>query len=970
MTSRSSTTTTTPTPTPTSSAARRHHDSAIEGRDIPLSAYRTNGPDDDDDDDLDPDSDAAVLRRWRRDTDDEDADTPYINPFRRLGELMSKAPLLLRSSPGFGTGSYGAAPVGASTETSDEDDVGAGKTRRKKQSGLRNAISAGTLISTRRRSSRTIQSSDDDDVPLERRASKGIPIPGTEQDDDSEEAVGDASATDEEDPPDNSAYAQVRASVSAEDNTSLSINTPRMWVLSLLFAVLGSSTNLFFSLRYPSVAITPVIALLLVHPLGLLWDRILKRRDDPGEEFIDGVRTSTNHEITQHTKGRLRRLRLWLGQGSWNEKEHSCVYISSNISFGFAFATDVIVEQTHFYNQKVSITYQVLLILSTQILGYTFAGLTRRFLVRPGGMIWPGTLMSAAMFTTLHKEENTIANGWKITRWKFFFIVWASSFAFYFLPGLLMPALSYFSVVTWFFPKNVVVANLFGVASGLGLFPVTFDWAQIAYIGSPLLTPFWAAMNVVGGLVIVMWVLAPIAYYKNLFFSSYMPILSSSVFDNTGNIYDVSKILTPDFLFDREAYHKYSRVYLPITYVLSYGLQFAALASLLSHTVCWHGKDIWVQWRRSLKEAGEESKTAYQPVNGSHNRLRRSDSNIDNIIGQDDVHNRLMRRYKDAPMTWYLVTFVSMTAVGMFVVEYYPVHLPWYGLLLALGICAVLFIPIGIVMAITNQHSSIYLICQLVCGAVFPGRPVANMVFVTYGYISSAQGIKFSADLKLGHYMKIPPRILFSVQMAATVVSSCTQILVLNWMFANVPRICTPDAVNGFVCPIARVHFNGSILWGVVGPQEFFGPNATYHALVWAFPIGAIAPIILWLYARNKKGNIVRKINLPVLFGSLSWIPPATGLNFSVWALVCYLFNYVIKRRAGKWWAKYTMTLSAALDSGLAFGLVVVFFGFVYPGWMEGFKWWGTEVYKRGCDWNACPYKVVPEGSHFGPDTW
>jgi OPT oligopeptide transporter protein len=50
----------------------------------------------------------------------------------------------------------------------------------------------------------------------------------------------------------------------------------------------------------------------------------------------------------------------------------------------------------------------------------------------------------------------------------------------------------------------------FGVASGLGLFPLTFDWAQIAYIGSPLLTPWWAAANVVGGLVIVMWIIAPI----------------------------------------------------------------------------------------------------------------------------------------------------------------------------------------------------------------------------------------------------------------------------------------------------------------------------------------------------------------------------------------------------------------------------------------------------------------------------
>lgn len=39
---------------------------------------------------------------------------------------------------------------------------------------------------------------------------------------------------------------------------------------------------------------------------------------------------------------------------------------------------------------------------------------------------------------------------------------------------------------------------------------MTFDWAQIAYIGSPLLTPWWAAANVVGGLVIVMWIVAPI----------------------------------------------------------------------------------------------------------------------------------------------------------------------------------------------------------------------------------------------------------------------------------------------------------------------------------------------------------------------------------------------------------------------------------------------------------------------------
>ncbi|KAI0110089.1 OPT-domain-containing protein [Daldinia grandis] len=938
-----------------------------------------------------------------------DSDHTRIHPSSSRGSrIMSKAPLLIRSSPGFGTGSYGAAPIhpDISDPDSDSEDLAPSRGRSSSEScrsrrrystdanrsvGFRASASS---LSRRRKSlseeigGSTVVGGLEGRFGISDTALTNDIAPDSKT---SSSAIGDedgsdnANEGDDLDPPDNSPYAQVRASVSPTDNTSLSINTPRMWTLSTLFSILGSSTNLFFSLRYPSVAITPVIALLLVHPLGLLWDYFLKRSDDPPEDFEAGVRidglTSPNGQTptTLRDRSRAGRLRLWLAQGSWNEKEHSCVYVSSNVSFGFAFATDVIVEQTQFYKQDVGIVYQLLLTLSTQILGYTFAGLARRFLVRPAGMIWPGTLMSAAMFATLHKEENKPANGWTISRWKFFFTVWISGFIFYFLPGLLMPALSYFNVITWFAPNNVVVANLFGVVSGLGLFPVTFDWAQIAYIGSPLLTPFWAAMNVIGGLVIVMWIIAPIAYYCNLFYSSYMPILSASVFDNTGKIYDVSKILTEDFYFDRAAYSNYSRVFLPITYVLSYGLQFAGLASLLTHTACWHGRDIYVQWKRSLQEVGDEDRPVYQPLesdinggttNGGQPSVTRTSSTFDDILSHEDVHNRLMRRYKDAPITWYLLTFISMTAIGIFVVEYYPIHLPWYGLLLALGICAVLFIPIGIVMAVTNQHSSIYLICQLICGVIFPGRPVANMVFVTYGYISSAQGIKFAADLKLGHYMKIPPRLLFSVQMVATIVSSVTQILVLNWMFRNVPGICTPSAINGFTCPIARVHFNGSILWGVVGPAEFFGPNATYRPLVWCFLIGAVAPIPLWLYGRNKKSSIVRKINLPVLFGSLSWIPPATGLNFSVWAVVCYIFNYLIKNRATAWWAKYTMTLSAALDSGLAFGIVIVFFGFIYPGWMEGFSWWGTDVYRQGCDWQACSYNTVPNGSHFGPDKW
>ena len=702
-------------------------------------------------------------------------------------------------------------------------------------------------------------------------------------------AEEDSETSDREDhgPPDNSLYPEVRASVPATDNTSLSISTPRMWTLSIIFALLGSASNLFFSLRYPSVTITPVVALILVHPIGHIWDLVFKRAEDPDDYFEDGYRSSKN------LSGSLsRRLRLWLGQGRWNEKEHACVYVSSNVSFGFAFATDVIVEQHKFYHQDVPILYQLLLTISTQIIGYAFAGMARRFLVRPPSMIWPGTLMSTAMFSTMHKRENRVANGWRVSRWRFFIYVWSGAMLWYFVPGLLMPALSYFNVLTWFAPDNVVLANLFGVSSGLGMFPLTFDWSQLAYIGSPLLTPWWAAVNVFSGLAIVMWVIAPILYYRNALFSAFMPIVSSSIFDNTGRIYDVQKILTPDFTFDEQKYRQYSPIYIPVTYMLSYAVQFASLTALITHTVCWYGKDIWMQTRDSFSSQKEKLEgSGYEPLrpsspadgaNGSRPRDGLAPEETENTrtsLRGRDVHNRLMERYEDVSIFWYVSTLVCMLAIAIFVVEHYPIHLPWYGLLLALGITTVMFIPIAIVMAITNQHSSLYLVGQLIAGYVFPGRPVANMVFTTYLYISSFQGVKFSSDLKLGHYMKIPPKILFSVQVVTTSISSVTQVGVLNWMFVNIEGICTPEAINGFNCPLARVHFNGSVLWGVVGPYRFFASDGLYHRMVWAFGIGIVAPPLVWLVARRFKKRWMWKINLPLVFGSLSWIPPAVGFR-------------------------------------------------------------------------------------------
>lgn len=123
------------------------------------------------------------------------------------------------------------------------------------------------------------------------------------------------------------------------------------------------------------------------------------------------------------------------------------------------------------------------------MLGYGLAGLSRDFLVTPAACIWPSNLVSTVLFRTLHGSENTVANGWHISRLRFFSYVFLGSFFYYFLPGFLFTALSTFTFICWAAPKNTVVNQVFGFNSGLGVSPLTFDWAMIAYNGSPLATP-------------------------------------------------------------------------------------------------------------------------------------------------------------------------------------------------------------------------------------------------------------------------------------------------------------------------------------------------------------------------------------------------------------------------------------------------------------------------------------------------
>lgn len=134
--------------------------------------------------------------------------------------------------------------------------------------------------------------------------------------------------------------------------------------------------------------------------------------------------------------------------------------------------------------------------------------------------------------------------------------------------------------------------------------------------------------------------------YTNTWDSQYMPCVlrvdaippaesrSASIssrysYDNTGQRYNVTRIVNPDSTFNEEAYRNYSPLYLSTTFAVTYGLSFASITATLTHAFLYFRKHIWKQARRSMSE-------------------------------EPDCHARLMMRYRQVPELWYLCLFCRL----------------------------------------------------------------------------------------------------------------------------------------------------------------------------------------------------------------------------------------------------------------------------------------------------------------------
>ncbi|KAG5373339.1 Sexual differentiation process protein [Yarrowia sp. C11] len=719
-----------------------------------------------------------------------------------------------------------------------------------------------------------------------------------------------------------SPYPEVRSVTDPDDDKDCTVETWRVWVLGTIWLAIATFVNEFFCVRLPAITLSAGVCQLLLYPCGRVLQYCLP---DWGFTF--------------------RGKRYTLNPGVWSQKEQLLATIMVACASAKPYISSNIITQAlpSFYNQEFAkgFGYQFVLGLVTQFMGFGLSGLLKRAAVYPVKAMWPSLLPTLAVNKALlapNRKENI--NGWTITRYTFFMIIFAFSFLFFWVPNYLMQFLQTFNWMTWIAPGNKDLAVVTGSIAGLGFNPIpTFDWNQAVANIAPITLPLYTSLIIYagtffGGLVILA------VYYSNNSWSAHIPINSNRLFDNKGKVYNVTRILT-NYRFDKEKYLNYSPPYYAAANLVLYSAFFSIYTS------------------KAIRY------------------IHRS-----NYHGRVDPYSRYMRKHKEVPDWWFYLILIIMFVLGVVLVEVWPVDTPVWSIVFVLGLVGAFIIPFTVLYAYTGASLSLNVLAELIMGYALPGSFQALNLVKALSVTIAQQAQNYTSDQKLTHYAHLPPRSIFWLQLWATLVNVFVALGVIQFQL-GLDRLCEADNKLKFSCPSQTTFFTASVAWGVIGPKKMFDK---YPVMKWMFLFGAgcglffyvlqvLVPMLMIKYWSQHSDRIhyYRQKFLyfnPLLFiaGMLQWAPQ--NLTYQTGGVyIAILFNGYLKSRYLSWWRKYAYVFEAAMDTGIALSSIIIFFSVSYHP--KDLDWWGNNVSGAGMDGGTIklpPHVPVPEDpGYFGP---
>ncbi|KAI8610193.1 OPT oligopeptide transporter protein-domain-containing protein [Chytriomyces sp. MP71] len=586
--------------------------------------------------------------------------------------------------------------------------------------------------------------------------------------------------------------------------------------------------------------------------------------------------------------------------GPFSVKEHVLIFIITH-SCSVPYGMENVVSQTMptlMGNTNITFLAALAFVFVTQFTGFGFAGLCRRFLVKPTGMLWPGNVSILAIFISFHGSSESPSAPYQTSKRAAFWYSFLGMFIYTHVPELLLPGLQTISICSAA-SYNSLSSGMMGTwnaiastTNGVGVFGLTLDWY---YVQSIITTPFWALACSRLGNVVVAWFVVVLLFTSDHGLNPVLNSLHLYTGNSNSTTHKLGARVNPTFFYDATknfnlnttAYNDVQPLHITPYFAVQYGASFLTISSVLSHVLLWYGPAVLNQLKAALR----------QDNNAEH-----------------DIHNSLMKAYYDPPDWVFLVFSGIMVALTFLTCLLTDFSIPWWGVLLNVVLTGILIIPIGIIAGISGITIGISVLAEFLMGAIIPGETVAVMAFKSLALNNLNQGLTLVMGLKLGHYLHVPPLAVISAQFLGTLINVVGATAVTWWMMFS-----SGDLLNAHHGSWQYIAYQGfyadGAIWGAIGPVRFFGIGSIYEKLMWCFLIGFLCPFGPWLCNRYfYKSSYWKYVNFPVIFA----FGGVGGYQNSVVVplLVSFVFQVLLFRYAKRWYQNFAFVMASGFDVG------------------------------------------------------
>ncbi|KAH6722867.1 putative oligopeptide transporter [Leptodontidium sp. MPI-SDFR-AT-0119] len=623
-----------------------------------------------------------------------------------------------------------------------------------------------------------------------------------------------------------------------------------------------------------------------------------------------------------------------LNPGPFGSKEHVLVTISaaSGATYNLAYGPISIAEL--YFGQKINPGIAIIFMWAVVITGYSFAAISRQFLLYDPQYPWFQALCQTALFETQKKQRehpSPTSRKQMITFWA----VLAAVTAWQFLPEFIFPMLGSLAFLCWVAPRNAT-ANFIGAGfGGMGFLNLSLDWSNVSSLGnngSLFLTPFWTQVLIFLAFAVNCWVLIPAAKWGSLGSYKY-GLMSNHVLTANGTRYPLMDLLTPQVTLNETAYEENGPLYLGTQMLWGMFFDYASYTSALM----WMALFGFSQIRTTIKKI----------------RARNSSKNGESINFQyNDRLNIIQRSYKEVPLWWYLVLFLSSFVAITAMVASGHLYIPWWTYLVALLTGAIIVTPLGWLYAISNFQLAIGTTNELLYGLMINAvgghkNPTGATVYSSIAGDAWYRAQYMLQDQKIGHYMHIPPRATFFSQVFGATLGIPINYAVIRWVIDSKFDYLTgekEDPTHQWTAQSLASMLSTSVQYVLVGPKKLF-QEPLFKAVPYGFLAGFGAPIIIFFLHKafpNSKLKF-RLWNTTIFFSCLSGFYGNISTGYTSQFIGSFVVMYWAFRYRYKLWAKYNYILAAAFDAGFNLNMLLIFLCFGSGKITTMPFWWGNR---------------------------